>query len=265
MKYIDNGNQRIAYHSKGRGKVVVLLHGFCEDSNIWEDFKVDLIEEKYRVVCIDLPGFGKSGVEAPCSIADMADAVAHVLDTLNITTCTLIGHSMGGYVALAFAEKYAHLLNGLGLFHSHPYADTAEKKVARQKSSEFVERQGHQLYVKQLIPKLFAPRFVRSNRFLIDKMIHAGSKLTPAGIINALHAMKDRPDRSSILTTIRVPVLFIIGDMDEAVPHAFSMEQTHLPEVASIHVLERVGHMGMFEAKKQTQLIVRKFVEYCLL
>lgn len=264
MKYLDYQNGQLAYSSKGRGKIVVFLHGFCEDSSVWDEFKKDLVEEKYRVVCVDLPGFGQSDPIVPFSISDMADAVAELLEHLSISECTLIGHSMGGYVGLAFAKKYPHLLNGLGLFHSHPYADPPEKKEGRQKGIDFIERQGHVLYVKQLIPKLFAPKFVNSNAFLVDKLIYKASKYQASGIINGLVAMKDRPDQSSVLQNIEVPVLFIIGELDEAIPSEFSMEQTHLADEASIHNLEKVAHMGMFEARKQTQLIIRKFVAHCL-
>ncbi|MEN0002844.1 MAG: alpha/beta hydrolase [Bacteroidota bacterium] len=264
MKHIEYQDIDLAYSSQGRGKAVVFLHGFCADSTVWEDYKQDLLEEKYRVICIDLPGFGRSGVIQDCSVAQMADAVKTVLDELHVEEGILIGHSMGGYVGLAFAEKYPEFLLGLGLFHSHPFADSAEKIENRQSSIRFIERQGHQLYVKQLIPKLFPPKFVRGNSFLIDKMIYRASKYDALGIINGLKAMMQRPDRAQVLKDVEVPVLFIVGALDEAIPHDYSIEQTHLPEVAHIHILDKVAHMGMLEAQKQTQVMMRKFVEYCL-
>ena len=128
MKYITYQGQRIYYHSKGKGPAVVLLHGFCEDSRIWEDFKADLLEEKYRVVLIDLPGFGQSDVVQDISIAEMSEAVIAVLDALKLKEVILIGHSMGGYVSLALAENYAERLAGLGMFHSQALPDNEEKQ-----------------------------------------------------------------------------------------------------------------------------------------
>lgn len=264
MKNIIFQDKTIAYDTEGRGVAVVLLHGFCEDSRVWEDFKPDLVEEKLRVITIDLPGFGQSAVWPGVSIADMAEAVGAVLEELKLDKVVLIGHSMGGYVGLAFAEKYPEKLIGLGLFHSHPYEDSEEKKEGREKGVGFVQRQGHVLYVKQLIPALFAPDFVKSNAFLIEKLTFRASIYDVKGIIAALKAMKNRPDRSKTLAELKCPVLFIIGKKDTAVPADQSLEQTHLPALASIHILEKVGHMGMFEAAKQTKLFVRKFVSFCL-
>lgn len=263
MKHTKFNDHRIYYTSKGKGPAVVLLHGFCEDSRIWEDFRVDLIEEKYRVICIDLPGFGQSEVIPDITISGMADAVAAVLKSLKLEQVVLIGHSMGGYVSLAFAEQYPELLAGLGLFHSQARADSDEKKAARQKSVDFILRQGSALYVKQTIPGLFAPKFSSSNTFLIEKLTFRASRYEPEGIVAALHAMKNRPDRSVVLEQVQCPVLFIIGKLDTAIPEENSMAQTHLPQVADIHILEKVSHMGMFEATKQTQSIVRQFVKFC--
>lgn len=263
MKHIDYQGHRIGYHTKGKGPAVVFLHGFCEDSRIWEDFKLDLIEEKYRVIVIDLPGFGQSDVIENISIAEMADAVFAVLDSLKLSEVVLIGHSMGGYVSLAFAEKYPDRLLGLGMFHSQAMDDSDEKKANRQKSIDFIRRQGSALYVKQTIPGLFAPNYINSNTFLIEKLSFRASQYAAEGITAALAAMKNRPDRSEVLQQINCPVLFIIGKLDGAIPWENSMAQTHLPAKADIHILEKVGHMGMFEASRQTQSIVRQFVQFC--
>ncbi|MCB0634588.1 MAG: alpha/beta hydrolase [Saprospiraceae bacterium] len=263
MKHIKFEEHRVYYNSKGKGPAVVLLHGFCEDSRLWEDFKNDLIEEKYRVICVDLPGFGQSEVMEHISMAGMAEAVAAVVKGLKLEEIILIGHSMGGYVALAFAERYPELLSGLGLFHSQAREDSDEKKAARQKSVDFILRQGSALYVKQTIPSLFAPKFINSNTFLIEKLTFRASRYEPAGIVTALIGMKDRPDRSEVLRQIKCPVLFIIGKLDTLIPEESSLEQTHLPKVADIHILDKVGHMGMFEAVKQTQSIVRQFANFC--
>jgi pimeloyl-ACP methyl ester carboxylesterase len=264
MKKVEFKGGEVAYQVSGKGTNIVLLHGFCEDSSIWEKFQNDLLEENYRVLLVDLPGFGRSGRLALPSIAVMAEAVHQVVEMVNFSSFILIGHSMGGYVSLAYAERYPERLLGLGLFHSHPYADPEEKKTQRTKSIQFIERQGHELFVKQLIPKLFTPRYVRSNAFLIDKLTYRAAHYEPGGITDGLQAMRDRPDRSGVLSSLHCPVLFIIGRKDAAIPHESSIAQTHLPGTASIHLLEKVGHMGLFEAERTTQKIVRDFVDFCL-
>lgn len=262
MKFITYRNKKIAYQVEGKGPAVMLVHGFCEDSNIWEEFRADLLEENYRVIRIDLPGFGRSEVLPSVSIEQMAEAVHAVLMKLKANEIIFIGHSMGGYVGLAFARLYPKMLRGLGLFHSHPYADSEEKKENRRKSVEFIKRQGHALFVKQLIPSLFNEKFANSNAFLLEKLTYRAAKGKSAGIIAAQEAMIEREDETKVLSEIEVPVLFIIGEEDQAVPPE-SIEQIHLPQAASIHILEKVGHMGLFEASKKTQLIVRQFLAFC--
>lgn len=264
MKTISFRNAQVAYQVEGKGFPVVLVHGFCEDNRIWEDFKHDLLEENYKVVTIDLPGFGESEVVNQASIRYYAEAVLAVLDEKKLKEVILIGHSMGGYTALALAALAPERLRGLGLFHSHPYADSDEKKASRHKQIDFINRQGHQLYVKQLVPKLFPSKYGLSHPFDLDKLIHRAARYEAAGIIAGLQAMANRPDRSEVLKQSSCPVLFIVGEEDTAVPPEASQKQLSLPAIADINVLENVGHMGMIEARRQTQLMVRQFVEFCL-
>lgn len=263
MKTINYEERPLAYELAGKGPTVVLLHGFCEDGRVWTDFKQDLLEEKYRVLTIDLPGFGASAPAAEPSIEAYAAAVLAVLHQEKLSDIILVGHSMGGYTALAIAEQAPELLRGLGLFHSHPYADTPEKQEARYKQVEFVERMGHPLFVKQLVPKLFAEQYATSHPFDLDKLIHRAARYPQQGITDGLLAMAKRPDRSAVLQDCPVPVLFIVGEEDAAVPEEFSQQQLALPPLADIHILPKVGHMGMIEARRQTQLIVRRFADFC--
>jgi pimeloyl-ACP methyl ester carboxylesterase len=191
----------------------------------------------------------------------MAESVKAVLDELNVTDCVLIGHSMGGYVAVEFAKNYPEGVKGIGLFHSHPYADSEERKRERQKSMQFIQKNGSILYVKQLIPSLFAELFATSNEFLMNSLIFKASKYPPAAIIGAHEAMLNRPDNSEVLRKATYPVLFIIGKQDKVVPYQVSLEQTHLPVLADIHILAKVAHMGMYRAKNETLKIVRNFMQ----
>ena len=263
MKYLSFQQRKIAFRAEGSGTPIVLLHGFCEDSTVWDEYKSSLLEAAYQVVAIDLPGFGRSEAIPSITIEQMAEAVQGVLIKIGLGKSIVIGHSMGGYVSLAFARRFPEMLLGLGLFHSHPYADTEAKKEGRLKSAAFIHRQGHALFVKQLIPALFAPKFARDNTLLIEKLSYQAAQYPSAGIIAALEAMAQRPDESETLAKLAVPALFIIGKKDTVIPADQSLEQIHLPPLASIHILDHVGHMGMFEAPGKTQIIAREFAAFC--
>ena len=194
----------------------------------------------------------------------MPECLNSFLNHLDILHFIISGHSMGGYVSLSYGEKYSDNLSGLGLFHSHCFEDSAEKKGARKKSIDFVKEHGVGPYVKQVIPSLFAADFFIQNAPVISDLTEKAGSYAPGGVINALQAMHDKPDQSEILKQISVPVLFIIGKKDLVTPFDLCIEQTHYPEKASIHVLEEAGHMGMFEATGECQKILRDFVGYCL-
>lgn len=260
MQEINFQGNQIAFYLSGEGEQMplVLLHGFCEDSRVWEEWMEQLPQRP--ILRIDLPGFGNSGLPDDLTIEGMAEAVDFVLRQLNIEKCVLTGHSMGGYVALAFAEKHGEKLAGLCMFHSHPFADNEEKKAGRLKSVDFIKKNGHILYVRQMIPQLFAYDFSKGYQMEVNRLIHNATYYKPEAIIAALEAMRIRPDRSEVLKKIKCPVLFLIGKHDTAIPLDLSMAQVHLPEQASIHVFPTVGHMGMFSAQRETAKAFKEFL-----
>jgi len=255
-------DKKIEYQVSGTGQPVVLVHGYCEDSQMWDHFIPLLPSAKY--ITIDLPGFGESEVVPDISIGKMADIVFLVLKEIKVEKTILIGHSMGGYVSLAFAEKYPDALVGLGLFHTHPYADSDLQKKSRDKSISFLQRNGTAHYTKQLIPKLFPSEFTRFNNFLINNLIYRASRFPMEGLIGSLAAMRDRPDRSKILVKINCLVLFIIGKQDITVDEIRALEQTTLADNSLIHILPKAGHMGMFEQPKKTAAMVEQFINHCI-
>lgn len=262
MPNITHNNRKINFLVRGKGTPIIFLHGFCEDHSVWDEFIPTFRNNK--LVRIDLPGFGASTTHEKPSVESFADVVKAVIDHLHLDKCILIGHSMGGYVSLTFAKKYPSYLLGFGLFHSHPYADSDEKKANRAKSIEFIRRNGHFHYIKQLFPVLFPTSFLSSNNFLINKLIHRASSFSAEGIIGGLETMMNRPDQTEVLINSTCPVLFIVGKEDNVVPKQGSIDQTAMPNIAHIHLLEEVGHMGMFEAKKATQKIIKRFVSFCI-
>lgn len=263
QKQINHSEHNISYRIEGEGTVLLLLHGFCEDSTMWDDFSA-YFSKNYKVLRPDLPGFGDSDVIDPISIEEMATVLDTILAAEAIESCFLIGHSMGGYVAMAFAEHYAHKLQGLGLFHSHPFADTEEKKQNRAKSIGFMERWGSEAFVNELVPKLFAKAFFAKNPDFVAAYTAHACAFPQAGLIAATRAMIERPDRSAVLSTLKVPVLFIIGALDEAIPLELSNKQLDLSKNSSAYILE-VGHMGMFEEPQHTIDMLDIFLDEALM
>ncbi|HMO37959.1 MAG TPA: alpha/beta hydrolase [Saprospiraceae bacterium] len=264
MKFTTFRNRKIAYSVQGKGRPIVLVHGFGEDSFVWKDYYPYFTEAGYSVLTLDLPGFGASELVDNLSIEAMAEVIHAVAEEANLQKFLLVGHSMGGYASLAFAKKHPERLYGLGLFHSHPYADSEEKKEGRLRSIEVVKAKGTPLFVKQFIPNLFAPKFAQSHTFLLDKLIHRAARFRDESVIAALEAMRTRPDQSEVLRQFPLPVLFILGQEDQAIPKDAAMEQITLTDSASILLLEEVAHMGMFEATRKTQQAIAQFAEFCI-
>ena len=149
----------ISYNDSGDGYPIVFLHGFCESKNLWEVF-VAMLSVKYRIISIDLPGFGQSPIieNKEPSIDVFSESVFNLLKELNISECIIIGHSFGGYVALSFAENYPNLLGGLGLFHSTSLEDSPQKKENREKAITFIQKYGTEKFVTNLFPALFSAK-----------------------------------------------------------------------------------------------------------
>ena len=259
MKHINYYNHKIAYDLKGKGTTLVFLHGFGENRQMWSKYTGYF--QEYQILTIDLPNAGDSEV-MEASIARMAKVVNAVLMAEGIEKCILIGHSMGGYVALAFAKLYEAKLLGYCLFHSQPNADTEEKKQGRNKAIDFVKKHGSGPYFKGLMPMLFAKDYLKKEEAVIQKLIDFASQISSEGTINQLKAMRDRPDNQAVLKSSNVPVCFIIGENDVAIPAENSLNQTFLSNTADIHILPNVGHMGMLEAQLQTVGILNRFIEF---
>lgn len=263
MPFTNFNQQKLFYTDQGQGFPVVFIHGFCEDASMWDDF-IKPFCINYRLITMDLPGFGQSEIQEEHSILNYAEAVKTVLDTLNVQECVMIGHSMGGYTALAFAEKYPNYLKGLGLFHSHPFADNESKRASRAKTIRFIQKYGNAPFLGQMIPVLFTKYFAKANPNLVNKMIDDATTFPESGIIAGLEAMLNRPNRATVLEKILVPVLLIIGKEDEAIPYESSLRMSNLAEVTDLQIIDNIGHMGMFESREVTEKIVMNFLEFVM-
>jgi len=263
LKNFQYFNTSISYRIEGSGEPVVLLHGFGEDSNIWNK-QVEHLQKKYLLIIPDLPGSGKSsmleGLSQAISLGDYAVCIQALLLHENITQCFIFGHSMGGYITLAFVELYPNFVKGFGLVHSSAYADNEEKKQNRQKGIEMMEQYGAAAFLKNTIPNLFGDAFKKQHPEVVDQLIEDSSQFSTPACQQYYTAMMNRPDRKLILKNSKSAVLFIAGTEDVAVPINDVLEQSKLPTISYIQVLDGVGHMGMLEAPDKIAQYLDEFI-----
>jgi pimeloyl-ACP methyl ester carboxylesterase len=238
-------------------KAVVLLHGFGEDSTIWNDYTT-VLSKDYNVI---LPDYSR--LTHLKTIEQYADFVHGIIVEKDIEKCAIIGHSMGGYVALAFAEKYPTMITGLGLFHSTSFADSDEKKEARTKNIEFIQKHGSALFIRASTPTLYAEEFVKRNPELIENHIEIASQIPTEALMSGMQAMRDRPDRRAVLKTLRCVVMFIIGEKDKSVSPADAKSQIMIPRYFTSSILDNVAHMGMIEERDHCLAFLEKFLLKC--
>lgn len=253
-------SSKIGYRISGSGKPVILIHGFGEDGDVWKN-QVPFLEKHCTLIIPDLPGSGKSELITDMSIEGMAGCIKAITDEEKINSATVLGHSMGGYITLAFAEKKPALINAFGLIHSSAYADSEEKKEARRKSIEFIKAHGAYDFLKTAIPGLF---YQPENNKDCEALVEAGINFTPEALIAYYTAMINRPDRTAVLTSYTQPILFIMGQYDKAVPFEHSLSQSHLPQQSHITILRNSAHMGMYEEAEKTVKAILQFLEIVL-
>ena len=252
----------ISYSDNGKGRVLVLLHGFLGAKEIWEQSITDL-RRSYRVIAIDLPGHGKTACLGYAhSMEEMAQSVKAVLETLKLKRYVMIGHSMGGYVALAFADLFPDHLRGLGLYHSTASPDTEERKENRLRAIALVKT-NRRLYTSQTIRSLFA---AKNLKYLKKEVAFANSfarSTSKQGIIAALYGMRERKGRELILGFVEYPILMVIGEHDNVLPAAPLLEQSEMIRNKQVLYLEHDGHFGFLESPRESNKALRKFLRKC--
>lgn len=262
-KQLTYNNAVLQYQLFGRGPAVVLLHGFAEDSSVWRHLAEGLAA-RFHVIVPDFPGSGRSALGADVRMEALADAVQFILDSERIETSVVIGHSMGGYVALAYAEKYAMRLSGFGLFHSSALPDDDEKKETREKGISFIQTHGAPAFLKTALANLYSPATKKEKPALIEKQLEAAVTGKPEALIAYYEAMMLRPDRTIVLRQATVPVLFVLGRHDATSPLQSGLAQSHLPPQAYIHLLEQSGHMGLVEEPEASLHLLHQFLSETL-
>lgn len=256
MKQILFKNTNISYSDTGKGTAIVLLHGFLENKGMW-DFYIPEFAKKNRVITIDLLGHG----ETEClsyiqTTEDNADAVHAVLLELRIRKAIFVGHSMGGYVALAFAEIYPDTIKGLVLLNSTARADSDERKINRDRAIKAV-KQSFINFISLSIANLFS----ESNRERLSSKIESVKKealKTPLqGIVASLEGMKIRQDREVLLHLTPYPKLLILGEKDPVLNYEETKEQIENTTVKLVTFPD--GHMSHIENQDQLLIVLLAF------
>ncbi len=253
-------NTSIHYHVKGKGNVVVLLHGFLENLTMWNTVTTELSKQN-KVVCIDLLGHGKSeNLGYVHTMEEQAQMVFAVLQHLNLRKYIFIGHSMGGYIALAFAELFPETIKGLCLMNSTALADTNTKKINRDRAIKVV-KQNHKTFVSIAIPNLFSEENREIFKREIKQITKEALKISPQSITASLEGMKVRKDRTLILKLIKTPTLLILGEKDPVL--AVNIHRKFIKNTSANLIELPDGHMSHIENKEALIIVLKDFVKTC--
>jgi len=259
---IDYKGKKLFYRIKGKGPAVVFLHGFTGSCVIWNDYLEEL-STTHLVVAIDLPGHGQSeSLSNNHSMEDMGNAVKTILDHLEISHAVIIGHSMGGYVALAIAQSFPDLIKGLGLFHSTARSDSPEAKELRERAIKLIGA-NHKDFLFEFIPGLFAPENRSGCALEISNLIEMAKGMTSEAIIAAQRGMMERIDFTTLLANAPFPVMFVAGHKDQRIPFESILQQIAIVPQAHSLTLRNCGHMGFIEAKETCLTFTKNFVDAC--
>jgi pimeloyl-ACP methyl ester carboxylesterase len=248
----------IHFRTTGSGPWVVLLHGFLESIEIWDEFAARL-EKEFSVLMVDLPGHGRSGVVDEVHTMDMmAESVLEITDQLKIDTFTVCGHSMGGYVSLKIAETRAQQVKGVVLFHSHAAPDDETAKENRLRTINIV-KQNRSNFIHQFIPDLFSDENRTLLKDEIEVLVNKAASTSGKSIVAALYGMMERKGGLDFLMSTNIPLLFVLGKNDSRMPYQKLLAQAMLPAHAEILLLDNVAHMGFMEAPEKIFPVVRDF------
>lgn len=251
----------IYYKKTGKGNTtLVFLHGFPEDGTIF-DRQIAYLEQDFQIIVPDLPGVGQSTFnDSLQTIEDFARAIVALLQYEKAENLIILGHSMGGYIILAIEELFPELTKAFGFLHSTAFADLEEKKENRRRSIQLIEKYGSAAFVSKTIPGNFTDTFVQENKSTIDNLIAKASDFSKEGLQRFYQIMIDRPDRAAVLKTHK-PILFVLGEADKAAPLSDLLQQITIPQIADVHILKNVAHMGMLEATERTNKYIQQFAQ----
>ncbi|WP_022828984.1 alpha/beta fold hydrolase [Flavobacterium antarcticum] len=256
MKTIHFKNTKISFADEGKGTALIFLHGFLENKKMWNAL-VPEFSKKYRVITIDLLGHGKSeSLGYVHSMEDNADIVHTVLAELRLRKAIFVGHSMGGYVALAFAELYPEFMKGLVLLNSTSRADSDERKANRDRAILAV-KQNYNTFVRLSIANLFSENNRERLADEIEYVKEEALKTPLQGIVASLEGMKIRKDREVLLHFSAYPILLILGKKDPVLNYIESLDQIEGTKVELVTFPD--GHMSTIENQEELTVVLSGF------
>lgn len=256
METVLYKNTQISYTDTGKGRAVVLLHGFLENKNMWEDYTA-VLSKKNRIISIDLLGHGQTAALGYVqTMEENAEMIRLLLTKLKIRKAVVLGHSMGGYVALALAEGYPQLIKGLILLNSTAKEDSPERKKNRSRAIIAVKKD-YESFIRLSISNLFSPE----NRDLLSREIEQvkiqALKTPLQGIVASLEGMKIRKDRQFILQSTNYPKLLILGQKDPVLDYSENIAQIHQSNTQLVSFPD--GHMSSIENKAELLPVLQSF------
>lgn len=249
-------SHRIKYYTCGKGETLVLLHGYQADSRIWE-LLIPLLQDHYSLLIPDLPGHGESPlIQSTNSMEFLAEIVFSLVMSSGSRGVTLAGHSMGGYVALSFAEKYPTLTDRLVLLNSHPFEDSITTILARNRESEIIQSGKKEILLRSFVQNNFCPKNILSLKNEIDLATHIALSQPENGMLADLAGMMARTNKVSVLLKKRIHAAFILGRDDKRIP--INLFDTLGKNSLKISWINDCGHMSILEKPKE---IARSILE----
>lgn len=240
----------------GKGRPVIFLHGFCETLDIWVDF-VKPLAHNYRVIAPDLPGFGGSALPENVTIERIAQSLWNWCEKMKADNPVIIGHSLGGYVALAMAKLKPDALAGLVLFHSTALPDSEEKKENRKKTYDFVKKNGPTSFLEEFVSGLF----FKKEPHLLEKYRQIAQQTSQETILKYTLAMCERQSYMAVVQEFNSPVLFLAGEQDNIIPMNTLDSQARIARQGTLAIVKEVGHVGMLENPQACLEPVVKFLQ----
>lgn len=266
LHYYDYGADKLSYFDEGdsHNTTLLLIHGFGEDHCIWKN-QIEFLSKHYRVIAPNLPGVHCKPLPIhhthKPSISHYVEVMHELMHHLHIEKYYVIGHSMGGYIGLAFANYYVNHVIGLALVHSTSYEDSVAKKESRLKVADFIQEHGTRKFLETSTQNLFANAFKKACPEKIQDVMDSVSDISSEAMIQFVMAMRNRVSHAHMLREQRIPIWMIVGDEDIAVPIEDSLEQTQLLPEKNVMILKEVGHMGMLEAPESVNNALLGFIQ----
>lgn len=250
---------KLSFYEKGKGKSILLVHGFPMNAGIWEKFSAKL-SSSFHVLTVDLPGFGSSPLPpGPLSIEEVGEIVLGNLLDRGIDEIVPIGHSLGGYVVLSMVKKKRELFPGFGLLHSTALADSDEKKESRNKVIEFIKKNGARAFTSNFI----APLFADPNHPDVPFVREMNMKTSEETLIAYTTAMRDRPDQTELLEQYNGNILFLAGDKDPGIPTESVRQQAAKARHSLLKIIPGQAHMSLIEDVQTSSSVVYDFALKC--